>query len=219
MNYSLSLPFSTLGYGKKVNFTVGAALLGSAKHLSSEQQRNVNFTRSSAWISFNGKPTRTLSAKEIGWGTVREWACLEKNDLSLGKAYILLQLVCRLTYEAAWNLCVSISFFSFFFISLRGKWCSCVCVWCTYVYMCFDVIWMHVCRAACIHISMYLWRLTDEVMYLLLLVSTFLLEARSLSLTQSSQIWLVWLASLFWGSWLCLPNPGITRGPLHLLAI
>lgn len=153
MNYSLSLPFSTLGYGKKVNFTVGAALLGSAKHLSSEQQRNVNFTRSSAWISFNGKPTRTLSAKEIGWGTVREWACLEKNDLSLGKAYILLQLVCRLTYEAAWNLCVSISFFSFFFISLRGKWCSCVCVCGVHMFIC--VLMLYECMCVELHVSTY----------------------------------------------------------------
>lgn len=147
MNYSLSLPFSTLGYGKKVKFTVGAALLGSAKHLSSEQQRNVNFTRSSAWISFNGKPTRTLSAKEIGPGTVREWACLQKNDLSLGKAYILLQLVCRIMYEAPWNSCLNISFFSFFFILLRGKWNAHVCG--TYMFICVLMYVNGVCGASC----------------------------------------------------------------------
>jgi hypothetical protein len=63
MNYSLLQPFSTLEYGKKVNFTVSVALVGSAKHLSSEQEKNVNFTRSSAGISFNGSQPGSYQPK------------------------------------------------------------------------------------------------------------------------------------------------------------
>ena len=99
--------FSTQGYGKKVNLIVSSALLGSAKYLSSEQQRNVNFTRSSTWFYCNGNTTKTLSAQEISLGAIREYAHLEKNKLWQGKGWVLLQWICNFRYEAAFNLCVS----------------------------------------------------------------------------------------------------------------
>lgn len=90
MNYSPFQPFSTQGYGKKVNLIVSSCTW-LAKYLSSEQQRNVNFTRSYTWFYGNGNTTKTLSGQEISLGAMREYAHLEKNKLWQGKGWVLLQ--------------------------------------------------------------------------------------------------------------------------------
>lgn len=117
MNYSPFQPFSTQGYGKKVNLIVSSALLGLAKYLSSEQQRSVNFTRSSTWFYGNGNTTKTLSGQEISLGAMREYAHLEKNKLWQGKGWVLLQWICSFRYEAAFNLCINIIFYPLIGIS------------------------------------------------------------------------------------------------------
>lgn len=96
--------------------------------------------------------------------------------------------------------------------------CVCVCGMCTCIFMfacvCANVnVWLHI--HMCVHLNGGP-RLTSSLSWSLTISFT---ETRSLIWTQSSPIWLVSLASLFWGFPSCPFKPGITGVPLYLRRI
>lgn len=144
MNYSLLQPFSTLEYGKKVNFTVSVALVGSAKHLSSEQEKNVNFTRSSAGISFNGSQPGSYQPKRSALELWENELVLKRmsSDWARHRFYCSGFAVSNMQLSTMPMLTMLSSFFSALkcgvYTHTQTFWCVCTHIW-WYMYPCIHV--------------------------------------------------------------------------------